>query len=233
MPDLSPRTFRAIAWGMVAIAIVVYVNNVIVLPSLRAPDGFGHFTYIWYLAAVGSVPPATEGWSFFHPPLYYAFMASIWKLLPSVDPVIRLKIGTGIIAFCGIAQAGVAYLIVRRALPHNRFAQLLAIGIMLFLPLQVFSAGYLGNERLNAVFCGTSLLALFWVLDRPVMSRAVVFGAILGLAMLVKFTALAIVAGSFATLFLSFLFWREYLQGLKILLVVGVTMLSICGWFYV
>ncbi|MFP6655011.1 MAG: hypothetical protein VCB25_05240, partial [Myxococcota bacterium] len=81
--------------------------------------------------------------------------------------------------------------------------------------------------------CGTSLLALFWLLDRPVVSRAVVLGAILGLAMLVKFTALAIVAGTFATLFLSFLFRREYLPGLKILLVVGVTMLSICGWFYV
>jgi len=233
MPELSAKTFRTVAWGMVAVAVVVYVNNVIVLPSLRAPDGFGHFVYIWYLAATGSVPAATEGWSFFHPPLYYAFMASIWKLLPFVDPVIRLKIGTGIIAFCGIAQAGIAYLLVKRALPDNRFAQLLAIGIMLFLPLQVFSAGYLGNERLNAVFCGTSLLALIWLLDRPVLSRAAVFGAILGLAMLVKFTALAIVAGSFATIFFSFLFKREYLPGLKVLIVVGVTMLSVCGWFYV
>lgn len=233
MPELSPRTFRAIAWGMVAVAAVVYINNVIVLPSLRAPDGFGHFTYIWYLAETGSVPAATEGWSFFHPPLYYAFMASVWKLLSSIDPVFRLKIGTGIIAFCGIAQAGVAYLIVRRALPENRFAQLLAIGIMLFLPLQMFSAGYLGNERLNAVFCGTSLLALVWLLDRPVLSRAAIFGVILGLAMLVKFTALAIVAGSFATIFFSFLSRREYLPGLKVLIVVGVTMLSVCGWFYV
>ncbi len=233
MPELTDTRFKVVAWGMVAVAAVVYINNVIVLPSLRAPDGFGHFTYIWYLAETGSVPAATEGWSFFHPPLYYAYMAAIWNLLPSVDPVIRLKIGTGIIAFCGIAQAGVAYLIVRRAVPDNRYAQLLAIGIMLFLPLQMFSAGYLGNERLNAVFCGTSLLALVWVLDRPVLSRAAIFGVLLGLAMLVKFTALAIVAGSFATLFFSFLFRREYLPGLKVLLVVGITMLSVCGWFYV
>jgi tetratricopeptide (TPR) repeat protein len=233
MPDLTPMKFRIAAWGMVAVAVVVYVNNVIVLPSLRAPDGFGHFTYIWYLATTGSVPAATVGWSFFHPPLYYAFMASIWNLLPSVDPVLRLKIGPGINAFCGIAQAGVAFLVVRRSVPDNRFAQLLAIGIMLFLPLQLFSAGYLGNERLNAVFCGTSILALIWLLDRPTLSRAAVFGALLGLAMLVKFTALAIVAGSFATIFFSFLFRREYLPGLKVLIVVGVTMLSVCGWFYV
>ena len=233
MFELSPETFKRIAWGMVLLAVVVYTNNVIVLPSLRAPDGFGHFTYIWWFAATQSPPLATEGWSFFHPPLYYAFMASVWHLLSMIDPVVRLKIGTGIIAAAGIAQAGVAYLIVRRSVPDNRVAQLLAIGIMLFLPLQIFSAGYLGNERLNAVFCGTSLLTLMWLMDRPVLSRAAVFGALLGLAMLVKFTALAIVSGSCAALFFSFLFRRDYLQGFKVLLVVGVTMLSICGWFYV
>jgi len=232
MPELSSRSFRIIAWGMIVVAAVVYVNNVIVLPSLRAPDGFGHFTYIWYLATVGSVPWATEGWSFFHPPLYYAFMASVWKLLPAVDPVIRLKIGTGIIAFLGIAQAGVAYLIVRRCLPTNRIAQLLAIGLMLFLPLQLFTAGYIGNERLNAVFCGTSLLALLWLLDRPVWTRAAAFGVLLGLALLVKFTALPIVAGSFATIFLSFLRRRELVPGLKLLVVVSIAMLSVCGWYY-
>ncbi len=232
MFEMSPKTFGAIAWGMVVVAAVVYVNNVIVLPSLRAPDGFGHFTYIWHMASTGSVPWATEGWSFFHPPLYYAFMASIWKMLPAVDPVVRLKIGTGIIAFLGIAQAGVAYLIVRRALPTNRVAQLLAVGLMLFLPLQLFTAGYLGNERLNAVFCGTSLLALLWLLDRPVWSRAAAFGVLLGLALLVKFTALAIVAGSFATLFLSFFFRRKFVLGLKVLIIVALAMFSVCGWYY-
>jgi hypothetical protein len=180
MPEMSSKTFGIIAWSMVVVAAVAYINNVIVTPSLRAPDGFGHFTYIWTLAATGSVPLATEGWSFFHPPLYYAFMAAVWQMLGAVDPVVRLKIGTGFISFLGIAQAGVAYLIVRRCLPTNRVAQLLAVGIMLFLPLQLFTAGYLGNERLNAAFCGTSLLALLWVLDRPVWSRAAVGGRVVG-----------------------------------------------------
>ena len=72
---------------MVVVATVVYVNNVIVLPSLRAPDGFGHFTYIWLMASTGSVPWATEGWSFFHPPLYYAlgdFLKSVTEKAPVV-----------------------------------------------------------------------------------------------------------------------------------------------------
>jgi tetratricopeptide (TPR) repeat protein len=233
MPEMSSKTFGIIAWSMVVVAAVAYINNVIVTPSLRAPDGFGHFTYIWTLAATGSVPLATEGWSFFHPPLYYAFMAAVWQMLGAVDPVVRLKIGTGFISFLGIAQAGVAYLIVRRCLPTNRVAQLLAVGIMLFLPLQLFTAGYLSNERLNAAFCGTSLLALLWVLDRPVWSRAAVLGLLLGLALLVKYTALAIVAGSFATIFLSFLSRRQFVPGLKILAIVGIVMFSVCGWFYI
>ncbi|MBC8187654.1 MAG: tetratricopeptide repeat protein [Proteobacteria bacterium] len=233
MPELSAKTFKLIVSGMVALAAIIYVNNVIVLPSLRAPDGYGHFTYIWHLAATGTIPWATEGWSFFHPPVYYAFMASLWKGLTWIDPVARLKIGTGIIAFLGIAQAGIAYVFVKRALPDNRIAHLLAIGIMLFLPLQMFSAGYLGNERLNAVFCGTSLLVLMWVLERPVLSRGVVLGLLLGVALLVKFTAIAIVSGCFAALFFSFLQRREYWPGFKLLLVVGLVMLSVSSWFYV
>ena len=233
VPELSPRAFRIMAWSMVAVAVAAYANNVIVTPTLRAPDGFGHFTYIWYLAATGEVPWASEGWSFFHPPLYYAFMAAIWQSFSALDPVVRLKIGTGIIACFGIAQAGIAYLIVKRCLPTNRVAHLLAVGLMLFLPLQLFTAGYLGNERVNAIFCGTSLLALLWLLDRPGWLRAMVFGGLLGLALLVKFTALAIVAGSFATLFLSFYFRGQFALGLKIMTIVAVVMCSVCGWFYV
>jgi len=229
---MTKSQFRVVAWIMVVVAAAAYINNVIVFPGLRAPDGFGHFTYIWSLASTGSVPRATEGWSFFHPPLYYAFMAGVWNVFSALNPVVRLNIGTGVIALLGITQAGVAYLIVRRCLPTNYLAQLLAIGVMLLLPLQLFSAGYIGNERLNAVFCGTSILALLWVLDRPIWSRALVLGLLLGLALLVKFTALAIVAASFATIFLSFLFRREFIPGLKVLVVVAIATLSVCGWFY-
>ena len=218
---------------MVAVAIVVYINNVIVFPGLRAHDGFGHFTYIWSLASTGTVPLATEGWSFFHPPVYYAFMASVWRLLSALDPVVRLKVGTGLIALLGIAQSGIAYLVVKRCLPDSRYAQLLAIGLILFLPVHMFTAGYLGNERLSAAICGLSLLVLLWTLDRPHWSRVIVLGLLLGLSLLVKFTALAIVAASFATIFFSFYSRREFSAGLKILAILAVTVLSVCGWFYV
>jgi hypothetical protein len=183
MPELSAQRFRLIAFCMVVVAIVVYIHNVIVLPSLRAPDGFGHFTYTGYLAETGKLPWATKGWSFFHPPLYYAYMATLWHILPSVDPVVRLKLGTGSIALLSIAQTGVAFLIVRRVLPTNRIAQLLAIDLMLFLPVHLFTAGYLGNERLNSIFCGFSLIALIGLLNRPVWSRAILLGVLLGLAL--------------------------------------------------
>lgn len=233
MTEMSLRPFKIIAASMVAVAVAVYLNNVLVMPSLRAPDGFGHFTYIWYFAETGVVPWATEGWSFFHPPVYYAFMAGIWNTFTVFDPIFRLKLGTGIISLLGIAQAGVAYSIVKRCLPANRVAQLFAIGIMLFLPLQLFTAGYLGNERLNAVFCGTSLLALLWLLDRPHWLRAIALGGLLGIALLIKFTALVVVAGSFATIALSFLFKRDVVSGLKILSIIAITLMTVCGWYYV
>jgi hypothetical protein len=218
---------------MVATAVAIRIHNVVVFPELRAPDGFGHFTYIWYVAEVGRVPLAMTGWSFFHPPLYYAFMATVWNTFAALDPVTRLKIGTAGIAMLGLVHAFASYVLVRRRLPDNIAAQIAAPGLMLFLPVHLYTAGYLGNEALSATLCSFSLLALLWLLDRPTYTRAAVLGLFLGLAMLTKFTAVAIVAGAFATIGLRALLRRDIAAGIRLLGVSTVVLLSVCGWFYV
>src|SRR5205085_1406631 len=131
----------AILLVAVAASWAVRLNNALTYPSLRAFDGFGHFTYIWFMADHWRVPPPTSGWSFFHPPMYYWLMASIWRLAESLDPLVRLKIGTALTSTLGLAHGLVIYAVVRRRFPDKPLIALLSATLMLFLPVQVFTAG--------------------------------------------------------------------------------------------
>ena len=230
-----PRACARLCWSVVlvvAVAVAVRIHNVVVFPALRAPDGFGHFTYIWYVADTGHVPLATSGWSFFHPPLYYALMAGIWRLFAPLDPVTRLKLGTGLVAVLGLVHAGVCYAFVRRRFPDDRVVQVAAPAFLLFLPVQLYTAGYLGNEALGAVLCSLSLLFLLHVLEHPVGRRAALLGLGLGLGMLTKFTALGIVIGAYATIAVSSFVRRDVRSGIRLLTITTAVMLVVCGWFY-
>ncbi len=46
--------------------------------SRRAQDMEGHVDYIQYLLTRHSIPRASEGWSFYQPPLYYLTGAAVW-----------------------------------------------------------------------------------------------------------------------------------------------------------
>jgi 4-amino-4-deoxy-L-arabinose transferase-like glycosyltransferase len=229
MPRNRPPWLLALAF---VVAWAVRINNALTYPALRAFDGFGHFTYIWFMAENWRIPPPTSGWSFFHPPLYYWLMASIWNLLSGFDPVARLRAGTCLTATLGLAQAAVAWTITRRWFPRDPLWPALAAILMLFLPVHVFTAGYLGNESLNAVLSSIAVLVLLWTLRKPDVPRCLVLGICLGLAMLTKFTAVAIVAASFASLGLQTLARRDWKRGVVAIATVGAAMLPICGWFY-
>lgn len=229
---MSRTTFGLIAVAMFAIGAAIRVNNAMVFPPVRAYDGYAHFSYIWFMTENWRVPLSTAGWEFFQPPLYYAFMAWVWSALGSVDPLLRLRIGTLAIALLGLSHALISYVIVGRYLGGNRLAQLMAAGLMLFLPVHLYSAGFLGNEYLCAVFCSVSLLALLWLLREPTTTRAIVLGLCLGVAMLTKFTGLVVVVGAFATIGARAVVRRQWPSALRTGAIVGVAMLSVCGWYY-
>jgi tetratricopeptide (TPR) repeat protein len=229
---MTRRTFWLVAVLMLAVGAAVRINNVAVFPPLQAYDGFSHFSYIWFMAEHWRVPLALTGWEFFQPPLYYAFMASLWDGLAPMDPMLRLRIGTLVIAMLGLSLAAVSWLIVRREFPKDRLVQLLAPGLMLFVPVHLYTAGFLGNENLTAVVSAWALLALLATLRRPTMPRAVILGLMLGLAMLTKFTGLVAVTGAFGTLGLRALVRRDWRRDGRVAVVAGVVMLATCGWFY-
>jgi len=201
-------------------------------PALRAFDGFGHFTYIWFMADNWRIPLPTSGWSFFHPPLYYWIMASVWTLFDQVDAVKRLNIATSLTATLGLTQAFFTYAITRRYFPGKSHIHLLATGLVLFLPVHLFTAGYLGNESLNAVICSLTLFTTLWVLREPGWQRGLLLGVCLGAAMLTKFTAIAFVAGALGSIGLQTLVRRNWKKGFLTLMAAVSVMVSMSGWFY-
>ena len=229
---MSRRTFTVIASAMLLIGAAVRVHNARTFPVLASYDAFGHFTYIWYLSETWRVPLPTSGWEFFHPPLYYALMAALWTGLAGLDPVARLRVGMTVVAAASLIHVAAVWDIVRRRVPGDLLLQLLAGGFMLFLPVHLYSAAFLGNEGLTAVLCTLALLVLLAQLRRPTWTRSALLGVVLGLAMLTKISALAIVVGALGTIALKALHERRLRRESVRLAVVVTLMLTTCGWYY-
>ena len=217
---------------MLLAGAAVRVHNALTFPLLGSYDGFGHFTYIWYLAETGRVPLPTSGWEFFHPPLYYALLAIAWKMLAAIDPVARLRVGLVVVALAGLLHWAVLWRICGRSLPTGPLVRLLAGGLMLFVPVHLYSAAFLGNEGLGAVLCSVAMLVLLARLARPTLLRSALLGFVLGLAMLTKMTALAAVAGCFGTIVLKAICQRRWRQEIPGVALAAVVLLLTCGWYY-
>lgn len=226
------RTGAILAAAFLASGVALRLHNGWTFPLLAGYDAFGHFTYIWYLADTGRVPLPTAGWSFFHPPLYYGFMAFVWKALAPFDPLLRLRVGTEIVAALGLVHAAAAWRIASRRFAGDRAVAALAAGAMLLIPVQAYSAGFLGNEGLNAVLGTLVLLALLAVLARPTVVRSVLLGSLLGLGMLTKYSALALVVASLAALVARAISQAPRTPHLRAGAVAATIALAICGPHY-
>ncbi len=229
---MTRRTFWIVAGVMVVAGAAVRVNNALVFPPLHAYDGFSHFSYIWFMAEHWRVPLATNGWEFFQPPLYYWLMAALWDGLAPMDPVMRLRVGTLAVALLGLSLALVSWWIARREFPDDRLVQLFGPALMLFVPVHLYTAGFLGNENLTAVTSAWALAALLATLRRPTTARAALLGLLLGLAMLTKFTGIVVMTGAFATFGLRMLVRRNWRRDGRAAAVAALVMLAVCGWFY-
>lgn len=229
---MTRRTFTLLAAVLWVIGASVRVHNGLRFPVLSGYDGFAHFTYVWYLAATGRVPLPTAGWEFFQPPLYYALMAGFWRGLAGIEPIVRLHAGTAVIAAAGLVHAWVVWDVTRRRWPDDRLLRLTALAFMLFLPVHLYGVGFLGNEQLTAVWSSLAFVALLAEVRRPSLGRSLALGLLLGLALLTKITALAVVAGAVGTLVLRGAAARTRgLTAAHLVVVLG-ALVIVSGWYY-
>src|SRR3954452_14771892 len=172
------RRLAAIAAGGFAVRLV-YV--LVLTPHLR---GLGDATYYHELANAladgrGFVSPATGTATALHPPLFPLLLTPSSLLgLDSYNAhrVVVCLIGTATIVCVGMLARVVA----------NERAGLIAAGIAAFSPVLVSADGAVMSETLLGLLVVLTALCAYRLSEQPSMKRAVVLGAVIGLAALTR-----------------------------------------------
>jgi 4-amino-4-deoxy-L-arabinose transferase-like glycosyltransferase len=122
-------------------------------------------------------------------PLWYAIAASILKVTGSLRAIAGIAVVGWVIRQILLAR------LLREAIPHHRWAALIALTIHAFLPISVQTDGEANPEALHSTLFTAAVYAL-WRMERQASSHAPIgtatagaFGVLAGLAALTKSTA--------------------------------------------
>jgi Dolichyl-phosphate-mannose-protein mannosyltransferase len=173
-----PRRLAAIAAGGLA-ARLVYV--LVLTPHLR---GLGDATYYHELAnrlgeGAGFVDPGNGTPTALHPPLFPLVLAlPSWLGLDSYTAhrLVVCLIGTATVVVIGL---------VARHLAGER-AGLIAAGLVAAYPTLIAADGAVMSETLLGLLVAICMLAAYQLIDRPALGRALLLGAVIGLAALTR-----------------------------------------------
>jgi len=167
-------------------------------------DCRGHTDYVQYVLDRGALPLADEGWEMFQPPLYYAIAAGVLRLLgleqvgdPAAVAAIRW-IG----CISGVLQIVFVFASLRILFPGSPRRAIAGVLAAAFLPMQLYLCQYVTNESFSAMLVSASVYLALRILSRDDRSfrSHLLLGAVLGLALLGKFSALLALAAVLAVL---------------------------------
>jgi hypothetical protein len=200
-------------------------------------DAGNHLDYIFYIIKNQRIPLPTEGWSMFHPPFFYLLSAGFLQIVGPLFSWKNLFPFLKIVPFlCGIGNVWVSYSLLRMVFPDDRARTMGGVILAGFLPMNIYISAYVGNEPLHAFLIGLSLLACVRILRSPDVGfwSMTIMGVLLGLALLTKVTALAIIP--VVTFFLFYKLIRTFPSyPMAVLARLGLfllTLAAIAGWYY-
>lgn len=206
---LASRAPRATLPALVVLLWLALLARASAIPLAVGFDARHHVDYVRFLLERGALPLATDGWSMFHPPAYYATTAALvalqgW-LAPAANTLLAWKLvgwaaGLGTALLCGVLAA-------RLFGPGRESA--LAAGFAALLPMNLYVSCYPTNESLAATASTAVVLATVTLLlrARTRLRDAALWAVWVALALLTKYTAW-IVAGTGA-FFLLVAGWRN------------------------
>ncbi len=189
------RHARARSAALAAVLLVTLVQsswNALQVPPLKGYDEPGHVGYMLTIVREGRLPLPLEGWSTFHPPLYYLAASGIWRLAEPWGPhalLVALRslgiaaaLVVGAVAFRLLEDLGVG-------LPATVVASLLTI----FVPVHQLATAMLGNESIVTALVALALFSLVRLQREPGhLGNALAAGVATGLALATKYTAIAL-----------------------------------------
>jgi len=203
-PALTGQRVR-LPWLALALVhlgwIALFAGKLAALPVTTGFDATNHLAYVDTIRREHRMPVANEGWSTFHPPLYYASVALLQQGFAGFGPVAE-RVATKLPSFvAGLAMLWVVFGLARLLLPARPELGAVAVLFAGVLPLDVYTSAYVSNEALHGALFGLASLACVRALlrCRVRVRDAALVGLGVGFALLAKVTALllAAVAGFF------------------------------------
>jgi 4-amino-4-deoxy-L-arabinose transferase-like glycosyltransferase len=168
-----------------------YLWNISTLYPLIGYDDRGHMQYLATLVDEGRLPHPLEGWSTFHPPLYYLSGSLVsWPGRPVWSPL-------GLLALSALALLAAGLVSFRLVLHLGGGLAVagVATALVLFVPCSQLAATMVGNEALGAGLAALALPALVRLQANPRELRTAAFaGLMAGLALATKYTGLFVAA---------------------------------------
>jgi len=234
IPSPSPR---AVLWLAIGLWTILFLNNTPRLYPGVGFDALSHLFYINFVVEQKAIPLAHEGFSTYHPPLFYVLSALAFTYLPKFWSMWAYPLIFKLIPFlCGISEIGCAYFASRLLFRQRPSAQIACIAFAALLPMNIYVSHFISNETLSAALIALAIVFSLYILQRHLkfVRDFLVLGLILGLALLTKLTCLMV-----APILLAVLIWAAIasrqlsLRALasRIVLTCFVT-LAVCGWYY-
>jgi hypothetical protein len=188
--DRRATSWEIAAAAAVTAAVVARIHNAFAYPPLLDFDGPGHALSVFALFE-GRLP-SPRSWSGFHPPLYHALGAALWRVAPEAIPVhalLRL-----LSAAAGFGAHAITWRTLRRFVPPADAA--VTAALIAGAPSFALATSMIGNETTCALFATAALARLCAVPADPARAARHATGTALlaALAGLAKSTGLGVVA---------------------------------------
>ena len=152
-------------------------------------DADSHLDYVRFILSNRRLPLASDGWSMYHPPLYYAAGAAIFALFDGSVAALR-----GLNTVAVVVQCAAILGSLRILFPAEPRRVLAGFVLGAFVPMQLYLAQYVTNEIWTAAFASSALYLCLRILARDDRSAGahLALGAVLGAALLTKVSALLV-----------------------------------------
>lgn len=238
---LGPRFQAALpVFSLVLVSVAwvgLFAGKLIRIPLTIGFDARHHLAYVAFLRENGALPLATDGWSMYHPPLFYVVSAGLASLgawmTGGAAPPLALKL---LPFLCGLGGVWIAFALARKLFPEDRRVCVIAGIFAAVLPMNLYGAAYFSNEMPHAFLVGLALFATVSALLEPRTraSQAVMIGMSFGFASLTKFTALAVAPIALFFLFVKLLAVERAsaARAVGIVALAAATLMCVSGWFY-